>query len=82
MLPWRFGAYQYESEGYSGGPYRRSIAPIGGALRVESLPTGLRRGLAQVQLSDVDFRRDRRVPFEHLPSTISLDDLGSHVDRH
>lgn len=71
MAPSRFGVYAYASEDYSGGPYQRSTAPIGAPLRVESLPTGLRRRLASVQLASVDFRRDRRVqPFEHLPSTI------------
>jgi hypothetical protein len=71
MAPARFGVFSYSSEDYSGGPYRRGAKPMGAALRVEALATGLRRRLENVRLANVDFRREGRVqPFEHLPSTI------------
>ena len=71
MAPSRFGVFSYSSDDYSGGPYRRVAKPMAAPLRIEALPTGLRRRLADVRLASADFRRDGHVqPFEHLPSTI------------
>jgi hypothetical protein len=70
MEPSRFGVFRYVNREWSGDSYTRTDTPMGAALRVESLATAVRRRLAEVQLSGVDFSRAAEVcPGVYLPTT-------------
>jgi tetratricopeptide (TPR) repeat protein len=69
MEPSRFGLFRYVNRDYHHVGYERVSTPMGPALRVESLATGLRRRLAEVRLSGVDFGGTTQLsPSVYLPT--------------